>query len=178
MISITRTSKTSATVEFNGQTFAATYDATNRRWVLTRNGVTSYTSSPKLHSIGRLLGGGQVVINGQVRTPRAPRQPGAPRAPRQPRQPGAPRGRRGRRAAGPAFAPAPDGRALSFEALASLETALVALAQSKGVTPDIEKAFAVYQKVKALALGTTGPEQLAALRLAMVRAAELVKAVI
>lgn len=60
-------------------------------------------------------------------------------------------------------------------ALTSMEYALVAKATKKGITPEMEKAFARYSKIKALALGakTQGEEQ-NALRAAVIDLVKLV----
>ena len=77
--------------------------------------------------------------------------------------------------------PKPDPVALSIQALATLEDALVAKLACTVITDSAERAFARYQKVKALALGglrSTCPETVAeatsALRFAAIEAIKLV----
>lgn len=49
--------------------------------------------------------------------------------------------------------PAPNYRGLKLIALAALEDAFVVRLREHGITDDVRKAFAQYQKLKALALG-------------------------
>jgi hypothetical protein len=80
-----------------------------------------------------------------------------------------------RRPKGPAFTPPPDPRALALTALAKLEDAFVAKFATGTPTADEERIYAKYQKCKAHALGsgTTGPEAMTALRLAIIDAVKL-----
>lgn len=60
-------------------------------------------------------------------------------------------------------------------AMSAMENALVANAQKNGITPAMTKAFARYQKIKALALGaTTDGEERAALRRTLLDLVQLV----
>ena len=179
MIVITKTGTGAARVEVNGQTFTARLDAATKRWIVSTPQGDRTTSSPKLHSIGKLWGQ-PVTVNGA--TPKAPRVPGAPRPPRMPRQ----FGRRARRAgwstaakAGPAFtAPKPDRRQLLLVALASLEDAFVVKLAETGISPEVRKSYDRYQKLKALALGATTnaatvTEAYAALRMSVIEMLKL-----
>lgn len=61
-------------------------------------------------------------------------------------------------------------------AMNALEVALVSKATRDGVTPQLEKEFAVYQKVKSrvLGAGTTPEEARTALRMSLVRLVQMV----
>jgi hypothetical protein len=183
VIVINKTGSGSATVEVNGQTYTARLDPAAKRWVVATPQGDRTTSSPKLHSIGKLWGQ-PVTVNGGA--PKAPRAPGVPRPPRQPR---APRfGRRARGAgwgqaakAGPAFtAPKPDRRQLLLVALASLEDAFVVKLSETGISPEVRKSYDRYQKLKAMALAptatansTTQTEAYAALRMSVIEMLKL-----
>jgi hypothetical protein len=64
---------------------------------------------------------------------------------------------------------------INLEALASLEAAVVAKAQKRGVTPEMEKAFKTFQNIKARVLrpGTPGEGE-AAINVALKRIIDLV----
>jgi hypothetical protein len=160
MVTITKTGTGQAVVEVNGQRFPARFDSTNKRWIVATPSGDRMTTSPKLKSIGRLFGQGAPQVSGQTRS-------------RTPRGPSRTRGTR----SGPAFsAPKPTAATVTVEALAKLEDALVVVAAERGVTPQLEKQFERYQKLKAHALGrgTTGPEAQTAMRLALIEAVKLV----
>lgn len=76
---------------------------------------------------------------------------------------------------GPLFPPKQTAHELLCEALVKLEAAMVAKHGAKPA-PEVEAAFAKYQKCKALALhaGTPAPEAAVALRMATVEAVKLV----
>lgn len=180
MIDITKTGTGRATVLVNGQTYQARLDTATKRWVVSTPQGDRHTTSPKLHSIGKLFGQ-PVTINGG-----APKAPRAPRAPRPAGAPRRPRGRFGRassqRAAavsGPAFTtPKPNRRDTLLVALAALEDAFAVKLAEQGITDDTRKAYERYKKVKALALAPssnpqTANEAYAALRLSVIEAVKL-----
>jgi len=179
MITITKTGTGTASVVVNGQTMTARMDSATKRWVVSTPSGDRFTTSPKLHSIGKLFGQ-PVTVNGGA--PKAPKAPRAPRAPR------GFRGRAGRSAAfraqaksGPAFStPKPNRRDVLLTALASLEDAFVVKLSEVGVTDDARKSYDRYQKLKALALGAgananaaTQNEAYAALRLSVIEMLKL-----
>jgi hypothetical protein len=174
MIDITKTGTGQARVTVNGQTYTARMDSATKRWVVSTPAGDRFTSSPKLHSIGKLFGQ-PVQINGG-----APKAPRAPRAPRMPRGRGARRHAFGQAAkAGPAFtAPKPSRRDMLLVALASLEDAFVVKLSETGVTDDVRKSYDRYKKLKALALGATSTPQAAneayaALRMSVIEVLKL-----
>lgn len=164
-ISILKHSKGRATITVDGRAYSATINPATKHWrVMTDSGFRE-TNSGKVKSLASIFAPA-VTVNGasapKASRPRAPRAPGVRRA----------------RTTGPAFAPKPDALALTLTALVSLEAALVAHATAKGVTPEVDKQFARYQKIKGLALSNPNAnEASAALRKALSEAVELVKAV-
>jgi hypothetical protein len=161
MVHIHKTRKGQAQVTVNGTVYTARLDPSARKWVVSTPNGDLWTNSPKLHSIGALFGQAPPSMSGGA--PRVPRTPRAPRAPGRPKR-------------GQAFAtPKPNRQALALEALSKFEDLLVVTASENGVTAQLEKQFERYQKVKALAIGagTTAPEALAAMRLALIEAVKL-----
>jgi len=179
VVDITKQGTGRASVTVNGQTFPARMDSATKRWIVTTPQGDRFTTSPKLHSIGKLFGL-PVTINGG-----APKQPRAPRAAR---VVGGPRRRRRgywsgaaapATASGPAFTtPKPNRRDLLLVALASLEDAFAVKLAEQGITDDIRKSYERYKKVKALALGPTttsaaATEAFSALRMSVIEMLKL-----
>jgi hypothetical protein len=158
VVDITKQGTGRASVTVNGQTFPARMDSATKRWIVTTPAGDQFTTSPKLHSIGKLFGQ-PVTVNG-----------GAPKAPRAPRASSAGPAFRRRRhrthwsggtppataRSGPAFAtPKPNRKDLLLVALASLEDVFAVKLAEQGITDDVRKSYERYKKLKALALGPT-----------------------
>ncbi len=70
--------------------------------------------------------------------------------------------------------PAENANTLATKALVALEDAVLRAAEEKGITPEAERRWERYQKIKALALAPGCPgEAAAALRAALVEAVRL-----
>jgi hypothetical protein len=174
MIDIRKTGTGTATVtdQTSGATYTARFDPAARRWTVDLNGTLRTTTSPKLKSIAALFGPAVNVTGGAPKRPAGPRRPRAPRAPHRP-------------TTRKVFASGPTAADLKLEALAKIEDALAAaLGEATTITPEQEKAFDRYQKIKALALGklqslqlgtpgTTPAEANTALRTAIIDAVKL-----